>query len=128
MNPVTKIGIALILTLSFLCFVEGYSLVLGSHCNRNIPLPLDAPAWHLLAALVCVKCTLFNSTKNCVSQPGHCATKKDQKCLLWTVTSGGFLSYGIQTCWTHCLSRFLVRGHLKVEFNCCDSSSLCNEL
>ncbi|XP_076780569.1 prostate and testis expressed protein 14-like [Arvicanthis niloticus] len=131
MNPIITISTLLIMTFSLLCLVEVYaafccSLFLGSHRNRKIP--LDAPAWQCLAALVCVKCKFFNSTKNCINQRGHCAAKKDQKCLLWTVTSGGFLSYGSQTCWTHCVSRFIIRGNLKVEFNCCNSSSSCNEL
>ncbi|XP_032746556.1 secreted seminal-vesicle Ly-6 protein 1-like, partial [Rattus rattus] len=71
-----------------------------------------------------LKCKRFNSTKNCLKEPGHCVTKRNQKCLLWTVTSGEFLSYGVQTCWTHCVSRTITRGNLKVEDKCCDSRSL----
>lgn len=43
-------------------------------------------------------------------------------------SAGEFLSYGVQTCWTHCVSRTITRGNLKVEDKCCDSRSLCNQL
>uniref|UniRef100_A0A8C6HFP2 Prostate and testis expressed 8 n=1 Tax=Mus spicilegus TaxID=10103 RepID=A0A8C6HFP2_MUSSI len=101
------------------------SLLLGSHCNWKIP--LDTPAWHLLAALLCVKCKHFNSTKNCLTQSGYCVARRDQKCLLWTVTSDDFLSYGAQTCWTHCVNKYIIRGSVRSEHKCCNSSSLCNQ-
>ncbi|XP_052045343.1 prostate and testis expressed protein 14-like [Apodemus sylvaticus] len=100
MNPIITISTLLIVTFSLLCSVE---------------------------ALLCVMCSHFNSTKHCVTHSGYCLTKRDQKCLLLTVSSGESLIYGAQTCWTHCVNKYLLRGNVKEEHKCCDSQRLCNQ-
>ncbi|XP_028639975.1 secreted seminal-vesicle Ly-6 protein 1-like [Grammomys surdaster] len=100
MNPVTKIGIALILTLSFLCFVE---------------------------ALKCFQCTFSNTNGPCLHQEPPCKTQKNKLCVWQVKFSGGKFLYGVQKCSDICTSRALILGNSTNKIRCCKDKSLCNK-
>ncbi|XP_031239888.1 prostate and testis expressed protein 4-like [Mastomys coucha] len=64
MNLVTKISTLVVVTLSFLCFVE---------------------------ALKCFRCTLFNYKGICLYKEDPCETQSNQVCVWWATYAG--LSY-----------------------------------
>uniref|UniRef100_UPI00402B292D prostate and testis expressed protein 14-like n=1 Tax=Arvicanthis niloticus TaxID=61156 RepID=UPI00402B292D len=100
MNPVMKIGTVLIMTLSFLCYME---------------------------ALKCFQCTLFNFKGICLYQNPPCETQNNQVCVWWAKSAGGRILYGFQECSHICSNQTLILGNSTTEMKCCKDKNFCNK-
>ncbi|XP_028643295.1 prostate and testis expressed protein 4 [Grammomys surdaster] len=97
MNPVTKIGIALILTLSFLCFVEG---------------------------LICHECKKSKDSR-CIEKAGRCTVPDDGSCFTYSQFYDSNHEFSRHGCESACQDELQISGKT-VSYKMCCQKNLCN--
>ncbi|XP_031202253.1 prostate and testis expressed protein 4-like [Mastomys coucha] len=97
MNLVTKISTLVVVTLSFLCFVEG---LICNHCRNS-------------------------KNSQCLSEAKRCTTSPGGSCSTTSYFVGQKHLYSKHECLSHCEERHEFKGDKLVYIMCCEKN-LCN--